>query len=96
MKDYDAVFKQIDQVFKEVDKVFKQADEIMVKAQNVARKQEVGPWKPWFAWRPVQLHGKRVWMKKIYRRCINTYVDMDDWKRYEYGNIFDVIKSESK
>lgn len=92
MKDYDQVFKDMDNVFKEMDKVFKQMDSIMVKATVVARKEEAGPWKPWFAWRPVKLHGKRVWMKKIYRRCINTYVDMDDWKRYEYGNIFDVIK----
>lgn len=92
MKDYDQVYKDMDKVFKEVDKVFKQIDSIMATAQTVARKIELGPWKPWFAWRPVKLHGKRVWMKKIYRRSINTYVDMDDWTRYEYGNIFDVIK----
>lgn len=92
MNDYDNVFKEMDKVFKEVDKVFKQVDSIMVQATVVARKQEAGPWRPWFAWHPVKLHGKRVWMKKVYRRCINTYVDMDDWKRYEYGNIFDVIK----
>ena len=90
-KDMDKVFKEMDNVFKEVDKVFKQVDEISVKA-GVARKIELGPWKPWFAWRPVKLKGKRVWMKKIYRRSINTYVDMDDWTRYEYGDIFDVIK----
>jgi len=60
----------------------------------VARKIEVSPWKPWFAWRPVKIHGKRVWLEHIYRRCINTYVDMDDWKRYEYGTLFDVIKGD--
>lgn len=59
---------------------------------NVARKIEVMPWKIWFAWYPVKsVSGERVWLKKIYRRCINTYVDHDDWTRYEYGNIFDVI-----
>jgi len=94
MKDYDKVFEDMDNVFKEVDKVFKQVDSIMAKATTVARKQEVGPWKPWFAWRPVKVKDKRIWMKKIYRRCINTYVDMDDWTRYEYGTIFDVIKDE--
>lgn len=60
----------------------------------VPRKQEVAPWKAWFAWRPVKLHGKRVWLKKIYRRCINTYVDHDDWRCYEYGTAFDVIRGD--
>ena len=50
------------------------------------------PWKPWFAWRPVTtVSGKRVWWTTIYRRIVNTYVDYDDWTRYEYGNLFDVI-----
>jgi hypothetical protein len=59
----------------------------------VARKLVVGHWQPWFAWRPVKVHGKQVWLKTIYRRCINTYVDYDDWKHYEYGTVFDVLKS---
>ena len=46
-------------------------------------------WEEWFAWRPVKVHGEWVWMETVYRRCLNTYVDYDDWKRYEYGNIFD-------
>ena len=95
-KDTDQIFNQVnkdmDKVFKDIDKVFKEVEKI----NNVARKQEVGPWKEWYAWRPVKVHGKRVWMKKVYRRSINTYVDHDDWTRYEYGNIFDVIKDESK
>jgi hypothetical protein len=58
----------------------------------IARKIEVMPWALWFAWHPVTTNsGERVWLTKIYRRCINTYVDFDDWKRYEYGNIFDVL-----
>lgn len=60
---------------------------------NVYRKIEVESWRLWFAWRPVKtVNGERVWLKKVYCRCINTYVDYDDWKRYEYGNIFDVLK----
>lgn len=57
----------------------------------IARKIEHMPWKKWFAWYPVQVHSKRVWLKTVYRRKINTYVDMDDWARYEYGTIFDVL-----
>jgi hypothetical protein len=62
--------------------------------ETVARKIAVGKWQQWFAWRPVKIHGKRKWLTTVYRRCINTYVDMDDWKRYEYGTIFDVIKGD--
>jgi hypothetical protein len=60
----------------------------------VPRKQTASPWQEWFAWRPVKIHGKRVWCKTVFRRCINTYVDHDNWKRYEYGTLFDVIKGD--
>lgn len=60
---------------------------------NVYRKIEVMPWHNWFAWRPVRtVGGERVWFKKIYRRQIVSYVDMDDWFHYEYANIFDILK----
>jgi hypothetical protein len=59
------------------------------------RKREISPWKLWFAWRPVKLlDGDRVWCKRIYRRSINTYVDNEDWRRYEYGTLFNVLKNE--
>jgi len=58
----------------------------------VFRKIEVLLWAKWFAWRPVKIHNKRVWLKTVYRREINTYVDMEDWARYEYGTLFDVLK----
>jgi hypothetical protein len=105
IKDMDKVFKDMDKAFKEmdhafkkvdsdVDKVFNQINDILGKVGQgpVARKIELGPWKPWFAWRPVTIKGKRIWMKKVYRRSVNTYVDMDDWTRYEYGDMFDILK----
>jgi len=62
---------------------------------NVYRKIEVMPWHIWFAWKPVTtVAGQRVWLKKIYRRQIVYYADMNDWFHYEYGNIFDIIKHE--
>ena len=65
-------------------------------AQNlmsaIARKIEVRPWHRWFAWRPVIVHGKRVWLKFVYRRQVVNYVDMENWMYYEYGTLFDVIK----
>lgn len=106
MKEFDQIFKDMDRVFKDTERVFKQVDSDMNKIfkdmdkifkdaqeiNTVARKREVGPWKPWFAWRPVTVKNKRVWFKKIYRRKINTYVDYDNWARYEYGDMFDVLK----
>lgn len=64
----------------------------MYDSGGVYRKREVGDWIKWFAWRPVNIHGQQVWLKTVYRRRINTYVDHDDWSRYEYGTIFDLIK----
>lgn len=59
----------------------------------VPRKRTVSPWVKWFAWRPVTtVGGHRMWLKSVYRRCINTYVDMDNWRRYEYATLFDVLK----
>ena len=62
-----------------------------VNYNQVYRKIKIMPWEKWFAWYPVKVNGNYTWFKTIYRRCINTYVDMDDWSRYEYGTIFDVI-----
>lgn len=50
-------------------------------------------WERWFAWRPVKVHNKWKWLRTVYRKEIpKTYVDHDDWTRYEYGTIFDAIK----
>ena len=58
---------------------------------QVYRKVITLSWEKWFAWHPIKIHGKRVWLKTVYRRSIISYVDMDDWQRYEYGTLFDVI-----
>ena len=31
-------------------------------------------------------------MTTVYRRTVDTYVDHDNWSRYEYGTIFDLLK----
>lgn len=56
------------------------------------RKIEVKPWKPWFAWYPVKIEGKRCWLKRIYRRRVVCYADMEEWTRIEYGNAFTLLK----
>ncbi len=95
---FDKAFQDMDKVFQDMDKIFKQVDKIMDQVQQgpVARKTVTHPWKAWFAWRPVKIKGKNIWMKKVYRRKINTYVDMEDWTRYEYGDMFDVLKEAGK
>lgn len=51
-----------------------------------------GPWEgPIFVWKPVKdIHGKRHWLKKVYRRELNQYV----WppQGWEYGNMLDVLR----
>lgn len=58
---------------------------------QVYRKVVTLSWEKWFAWYPVKIHSRRTWLKTVYRRSILSYVDMDDWERYEYGTIFDVV-----
>jgi len=44
-----------------------------------------------FVWKPVRdIHGKRHWLKKVYRREKNRMV----WPQqgWEYGTIFDVLR----
>jgi hypothetical protein len=64
-------------------------------ADTVARKIERQPWQQWFAWYPVKMRGEWVWLRKIYRRNHDAYVDNGKWTRQEYGTMFDVIKDAS-
>ena len=64
-----------------------------VNYNQVYRKVITLPWNKWFAWYPVSVHGNRVWLRTVYRRSIISYVDMDDWEHYEYGTLFDVLKT---
>ena len=52
-------------------------------------------WEPHFAWIPVVVHGKRKWLTTVWRKQVVVYGDRkNEPPRYEYGNIFDVIKDE--
>ena len=55
------------------------------------------PWREVFAWLPVvTIGGKRVWMKKVYKRRLwvvwGTGFHMEP--QVEYGTLFDVINYE--
>ena len=52
------------------------------------------PWERWFAWRPVKIHGRRVWLKTVYRRTTLKYIDTAERWHVEYGTLFDIIKGE--
>lgn len=58
---------------------------------NYYRKITKSPWESWFAWYPVVMHNKHIWLKTVYRRRIAGYYEMHEIKYYEYGTIFDVI-----
>jgi hypothetical protein len=52
-------------------------------------------WEEWFAWYPVKdMHGKRKWFTRVWRRVTMYREDTYLYAGYEYGNLFDVIKDE--
>jgi len=55
-------------------------------------KPKPNPWRQWYAWYPVRVHGRWKWLTTVYRYKTNTYVNHDDWAVYEYGTIFDAIR----
>ena len=58
-------------------------------------KRSVSIWNRWFAWRPVYVRGQWQWLQYVYRYPIlKTYETIDLPTRYEYGNIFDVLKDD--
>lgn len=67
----------------------------MILIMYMSEQGTIHQWNSWFAWRPVTtLSGKRIWLKSIYRRAnYKTYVTMDDWQRWEYGDVFDVLRA---
>lgn len=40
------------------------------------------------------INGERVWMATVYRRRVRAYVDTENWERYEYATLFDILKEE--
>lgn len=62
-----------------------------------------GPWIKQFAWIPRKIHGEWYWLRTIYKRRISwpkpiVAVDLLYMVRrgvpVEYGNLFDVLKSD--
>lgn len=55
------------------------------------------PWHSWFAWHPVTIHGKSVWLKRVYRRADAVRWPTDSMSSYYsgwiYGDIFDVLST---
>lgn len=52
-------------------------------------------WTKWFAWYPVTVNGKRVWLQSVYRRWCYTLMFGEQFREeYEYGDLFDVLKVE--
>lgn len=52
-------------------------------------------WHKWFAWYPIVVNGKRVWLKNIYRRQhIHTTRKLVTVN--EYAEFFDLLKKNSE
>jgi len=48
-------------------------------------------WEKCFAWKPVRVHGKLVWLKTVYRTYGYDYLHGMRWLP-KYGTIMDVLK----
>lgn len=59
--------------------------------------KDPSPWKDWYAWYPVKIKGKWVWLKTVYRKynwAKSTSFPFGD--EYDYGDIFDVLGDGNK
>ena len=61
-------------------------------AVYASMKGDYGPWKKWFAWYPIKVHGKYTWFKFVYRRYKYLF-EPKDWQHYEYGTVFDLLRN---
>ena len=53
-------------------------------------------WKKWFAWYPIRLKGKVIWLKPVYRyrHYIRIGAPGEPFRAvWHYGDIFDVLRS---
>ena len=59
---------------------------------------KMNSWTKHFAWMPVtNIHGKKVWLKTVYRRSSKIRLTTRGLTvGWEYGDIFDVLKSSEE
>lgn len=51
-------------------------------------------WYKWFAWHPVNVKGKKVWLRYIYRTKRLRVLGIQNVRQvWVYGDIFDVLKA---
>lgn len=83
-------------MFKNIDSKHLKRYNVIVDEINESytpREQKKVSWEKWFAWKPIRdIHGKRHWMTKVYRRKFSGPAPWHSEPRYEYGTIFDVLK----
>jgi hypothetical protein len=49
------------------------------------------PWHKWFAWYPVTVHDKRIWLKTVYRKNMYMFGVPRSPCKTLYGTLFDVL-----
>jgi len=56
----------------------------------------VKKWHEWFAWRPVKVNGKWIWLKKIYRKGYREIYNNANQIAYEYvETLFDLVRLDT-
>lgn len=59
------------------------------------RRDRLGKWRPWFAWKPVMIENERVWLEWIYRRIkIQHGVYGEALYETEYADTMTILKKQ--
>lgn len=67
-------------------------DEIYDDMYNPALAFPARPWYKWFAWYPVSVKGKKVWLRHVYRTKRLRVLGIQNVRQvWVYGDIFDVL-----
>lgn len=70
------------------------SNKIIVNPYDPSRCVVISPWNKWFAWYPVKLNDKRVWLKTVYRRDFSRHTMAGSKYWTEYKSLFDILTDD--
>lgn len=59
-----------------------------------SRLSVISSWSKWFAWYPVTINNKRVWLQTVYRRHLSRHTPVGSSHWTEYKTLFDILVDE--
>ena len=69
-------------------------DEVYDDMYNPSLEFPATRWYKWFAWHPVNVKGKKVWLQYVYRTKKLRALGIQNVRQvWVYGDIFDVLKA---